>query len=153
MVSKSLKEIIFTDINGVDLIVQYRKSAVFFMKRYEDEDLKEHPRGGIYIDGKGLKNDYEFTSDQFKKLLDSLKEISNECWTDFKPIEADSMKADYDDYYDRDFDNNGCLRIRERGISIEGAYTQPPNKNNLTRLIKFNKRTFASFIYDLEKRI
>lgn len=148
-----MKEQTFIDKNGEQLIVQHRKSAVFFLKKYKDEDLKEHRSGGIYIDGDGLYIRYEFTKDTFKEIYEYLIEIGEESWKELSPRVADSMGADYDDYYDRDFDNNGSLSIGDNSIRIEGPYAQPPNKDNLTRLIKFNKRKFESFIYDFRNAL
>lgn len=148
-----MKERIFTDANGLQLIVQHRKSAVFFLKKYTDDDLSEHPRSGnTYIDGYGLYGRYEFTEEGFNELCTYLTQIADECWKDFNPRVADSMGADYDDYYDKEFDNNGSLSIGENSIRIEGPYGQPPNKAQLTRLVKFNKRKFESFIFDFNKK-
>lgn len=143
----------FTDKNGRQLIVQHRKSSVFLLKKYKEEDLKEHRSGGIYIDGVGLYANYEFANDAFSELYEYLVKVGTESWKELNPRVADSLGADYDDYYDKDFDNNGSLSIRTNSIQIKGPYAQPPNKDHLTRLIKFNKRKFESFIYDFRKAL
>ncbi|MBO1087185.1 hypothetical protein [Enterococcus mundtii] len=143
----------FTDLTGMDLIIKYRKSAIFLMKRYEDQDLVDHPLGGTYIDGKGLKHQYIFSDETFAVIYQFLFEISDKCWNQVKPTLANSATADYDDYYDREFDNNGSLSIDKNMINISGCYAQPANEDKLTRLIKFDKRKFESFIYDFGKLI
>lgn len=149
-----MKQEVFIDLDGVELIVQYRKSALFFMKRYEDCDLKLHVRSGeTFIDGSGLGHNYRFSEEEFGRLYTFLQAAGGFSWTALNPRVADSMGADYDEYYDRDFDNNGRLSIKEGTIIIEGCYTQPANKEKLTRLIKFNKRKFESFMYDMKKVI
>lgn len=148
-----MKERIFTDKNGEQLIIQHRKSAVFILKKYKDGDLEKHRSGEIYIDGAGLYGNYEFAKDMFNELYQYLVKAGAESWKDINPRVADSMGADCDDYYDRDFDNNGSLSIGDNSIRIEGPYAQPPNKDNLTRLIKFNKRKFESFIYDFRNAL
>lgn len=146
-----MKEKVFTDVNGMELIVQFRKSAIYFLKKYKDEDLKQHRTGGIYIDGEGLGCDYVFSDEEFNLLCETLITAANESWKNFNPKEATSFSSDYDEYYDRDFDNNGSLTLRKKKLSIEGPYTQIANNKQQTRLIKFNKRQFESFIYDLKK--
>lgn len=148
-----MKECIFIDKNSEQLIIQHRKSAVFFLKKYKNEDLEKHRSGEIYIDGTGLYANYAFTKDTFKELYEYLAKVGTESWKELKPRVADSMGADYDDYYDREFDNNGSLSIGNNVIRIEGPYAQQPNKDHLTRLIKFNKRKFESFIYDFRKAL
>ncbi|MGR6899571.1 hypothetical protein [Rummeliibacillus sp. BSL5] len=148
-----MQQQIFTDKNGEQLIVQYRKSAIFFLKKYREEDLREHRNGGLYIDGKGLYHRFEFAEENFKALYDFLIIVARKSWISFNPRVADSMGADYDDYYDKEFDNNGLLQIGSNVIKAGGPYAQPPNKYNLTRLIKFNRRKFESFIYDFKKEL
>lgn len=145
-----LNEKTFTDKNGHQLIVRHRKSAIFFLKHYKDDDLKKHPTGGIYIDGAGLACDYYFTDDTFKELYNYLIAAGNESWKDLNPREIDSFGAEYDEYYDKEFDNNGSLGVGWNCILIQGPYAQPPNKEHITRLIKFNKRKFESFMYDFK---
>lgn len=146
-----MKEKVVTDLNGVKLIIKYRKSAVFLLKEYKDEDLILHRCGETFIDGQGLGHGYEFSRDQFIELYESLKECGSKAWSNITPKEADSFGSDYDDYYDKDFDNNGSLSLTKNRISIEGPYAQVPNKEKLTRLIKFNKRKFEAFMFDYEK--
>lgn len=142
-------ETIFTDINGELLIVKHRKSAVFF-ERLADLEIenKFHPEL-VSIDE--LKRSYRFTDYMFKKFIDHCNAIAIESWSSFSPKEADSLSSDYDDYYDREFDNNGSLSIRKNEIKIEGPYNQPKSNGERVRLIKFNKRKFESFVYDLNQ--
>lgn len=141
----------FIDVNGVELIVRYRKSAVFLEKKYSDIDLREHRKGGIYIDGDGLDWRFDFSEETFKSLHEFLTSISKECWSAFEPKIIDSFGAEYDDYYDKEFDNNGSLRIGENFIYVSGPYAQPPNKERITRLIKFNKRKLESFMFNFNE--
>lgn len=144
-----MEEKIFTDNNGEILIIRHRKSAVFF-ERIADikQENKFHPElVSIYE----LKRKYRFSDYMFKEFIKHCNAIAYESWANFTPKEADSMRADYDGYYDREFDNNGSLSICKNEIDIEGPYNQPKANGERVRLIKFNKRTFESFIYDLNK--
>lgn len=141
----------FLDVNGTELIVKYRKSTVFFEKKYFDNDLREHCDGSVYIDSDGLDWRFDFSKEVFKALNEFLNIISKECWSNFTPKEIDSFGAEYDDYYDKEFDSNGSLRIGGNFICAEGPYAQPPNKEKITRLIKFNKRKFESFMFDFNE--
>lgn len=149
-----MQELIFIDQNGEQLIVRYRRSAVFFIREtdlsiegyvspyWSDKtpvfDLKEHHRK------------YMFDREVFNRFIDCMEHIGQECWKNFTPREADSFASDYDDYYDKEFGNNGSLSIFDKGICIEGPL-QKKTKTPFIRLIKFNKRTFGSFVFDLLK--
>lgn len=150
-----MKERIFEDVNGQKLIVKHRKSAIFFEgianiekpNGYKGEDHKP------YICITELNRTYQFSEEVFKEFIDYCNVIASESWSKFVPKEIDSLGADYDDYYDKDFDNNGRLSIGSCYMDIEGPYTQLKSDGEVIRLIKFNKRKFESFIHDLNRLI
>lgn len=147
-----MKTEIFTDINGKELIVKHRKSAIFFEKKANIEKLNSYgERHKKYICITELHSLYNFTKEEFERFVDYCIQIANDSWKNFEPKVADTMGADYDDYYDKEFDNNGSLSIRPQTISIEGPYTQLKESGEIVRLIKFNKRQFESFVFDLKK--
>ena len=116
------------------LVVKHRKSAIIFENANgKKEREKDFP--------------YEFTEVGFKDFADYIEEIANESWTNIVPKEADSMGADYDEYYDRRYDANGYLSIGENGISITAPYW------SVDTLYQFNKPKIQSFIYDLRKKV
>ncbi|NME95333.1 hypothetical protein HF847_04910 [Clostridium cochlearium] len=124
----------FKTINGLELVVKNRKSAVIF------EIGNNHEENNFNFS-------LIFNFDTFKDLFEHLKEVSNKSWNNIKPREADSLGADYDEYYDRQLDNNGCLAIRENMLLIE----RPALESN--KLYQFNKRKMESFLYDFRKII
>lgn len=140
------------NFNG--LIVQHRKSAVFFMREtdlnvegyvspyWKDQTPVVHPSE--------MRQKYTFSQAEFAEFVAYLEQIANEAWKSFVPKEADSWGADYREYYDKEFDTEGDLRIDKYFIDIEGPY-QPKTNDPIIRLYKFNKRKFESFIYDLHK--
>ena len=151
-----MKECIFTDKNGEQLIVRHRKSAVFFL-RETDPNVK----GFVspfwedktpVVSRKELIRKYNFSPDILKELFEYLKATAIESWKEVTPKVADSLGADYNEYYDRELDNNGYLKIGNGMISLEGP-VQKKTDDPAVRLYKFNKRKFESFIYDLEKVI
>lgn len=119
----------FKTIDGLELIVANRKSAVIF-------ELGDNNKGDEF------RFSFTFDSDTFKELFEYLKEVSNKSWNNIKPREANSLGADYDEYYDRQLDNNGCLVIKENMLLIE----RPALESN--KLYQFNKRKMESFLYD-----
>lgn len=123
----------FTDIKGSELIVYSRRSAVFFELGYHDT--------------KNIKYDFEFmyTSDQFNKFISYINDAAIKSWSNLEPKEANSISGDYFEYYDRELDNNGYLRIKGNSLRIER-----PSFDS-TRLYKFNKKKMESFIFDLRK--
>ena len=144
-----------TERNFNGLIVQHRKSAVFFL-RETDLSIEGYVSGfwsdkTPVIKPSELKREYEFSQDEFKEFVAYMEQIANEAWKNFAPKEADSLGADYAEYYDREIDNNGYLRIGKHFINLEGPANQPKTDNPMVRLYKFNKRKFESFIYDLRK--
>ncbi|MGG0891667.1 hypothetical protein [Cytobacillus horneckiae] len=120
---------VFKSKNGIELIVKNRKSAVFF-------EILGHGHYQAVL---------EFTSLKFENFITHLEDISNKAWDNFTPKEADSFGSDYYEYYDKEFDNNGYLTIRDDWIFIERPSLDSP------RFYKFNKRKMESFLCDLKK--
>jgi hypothetical protein len=123
----------FIDENSSNLIIGHNKSNIIFK-----------------TDNKNIKKDYYlniyFSECVLKEIVKYLESISREIWDGFKPKEADSISSDYEEYYDRKYDNNGYLSIlKENGFKIEKPYKTCPY------MYKFNKRRMESFIYDLNK--
>lgn len=123
----------FVDKYGANLIVEYNKTNVLFKTDY-----------------KNIRNKYVlklyFEEDIFKELIICLKIISEQIWKDFIPKIADSTKSDYDEYYDRKYDNNGYLNVyRDCILRVERP------SEDCSYMYKFNKRRMESFIYDLKK--
>lgn len=143
------------NFNG--LIVRHRKSAVFFEREtdlnIEGYVLPHWKDQTPVVQPSESSRKYIFSKDEFKEFLVYMEQIANEAWKSFTPKEADSLGADYADYYDREFDNEGSLWIGKYYISLEGPFNQPKTNNPIVRLYKFNKRKFESFIYDLQKTL
>lgn len=144
-----------TERNFNGLIVRHRKSAVFFER---ETDLNIEGYVSPYWEDKTpviqpseLRCKYHFSQDDYKEFLSYMEQIANEAWKSFTPKEADSMGADYDNYYDREFDNEGSLSVGKYFVDVEGPANQPKTNSPIVRLYKFNKRKFESFIYDLRK--
>lgn len=149
-----MKEQIFTDKEGQELIVKHRKSAVLFEGKVDVTKPNSYgERHSEYICIKELRKLYNFSKEDFEEFIAYCEEISSESWSNFEPKVADSIGADYDDYYDKEFDNNGSLSIRAGIISIEAPYTQLKSKGEIVRFIKFNKRKFESFVFDLRRAV
>ena len=140
------------NFNG--LIVRHRKSAVFFMR---ETDLNIEGYVSPYwkdqtpvVNPNEIKRKYDFSPVEFDELVAYLEQIANEAWKNFTPKEADSLGADYGEYYDGEFDNEGSLWLGKHSIDVEGPF-QPKTTDSIIRLYKFNKRKFESFIYQLHQ--
>lgn len=123
---------IFETVNGGNLVVISRKSAVIF----EAEETNGN---------QGLKFIFEFGEETFLELVDYLQTLSNKSWSNFVPSECNSCGSDYSEYYDRALDNNGYLDFRDNTLRIERPTLES------TKLYQFNKKKMESFVYDLKK--
>lgn len=126
----------FQTINSLELIVINRKSAVIFEIGNLDEGNK-----------KQYDFDFKFTPEAFKELLEHIETISNTSWANIVPKEATNFRSDYNEYYDRQLDNNGYLSIKENVLNIE----RPTSESK--RLYQFNKNKVQSFIFDFRKAV
>lgn len=125
---------VFTCSNGIELIVKHRKSAVIFEMNQNQINNKYNVT-------------YNFGLKDFIELFNYIKMIANEAWTNLSPKEANSLGSDYYEYYDKDFDTNGYLRIRENTIYID----RPTLDGH--KLYQFSKKKMESFIFDFEKLV
>lgn len=147
-----MKEILLD--NG--LVIQYRKNAVFFL--YENNSSDEGYTYPFWEDQtpytkrEELEKKFNLSETEFKDFLETLNKISCSAWSNIEPKLATNLSMDYWEYYDRDFDSNGYLSIKNDGIYLEGP-AQPKTKNKYNRLYKFDKKKMASFLYDLERKV
>ena len=118
----------FDDVNGHILTVTTRKHAIIFSRRIEENS---------YLD---------FSDDVFQEFIAFLKEQANECWSNFKPKEANSFGSDYAEYYDSKLRNDGSLSLGKNGLSIVR-----PVEGNVC-CYQFNKAKMQSFMFDLLRR-
>lgn len=125
---------VFQTTNDLELIVISRKSAVIF----EIDNYQEENQHCFQL---------EFSPEMFKELLEHIEGVSNKSWINIDPKEANSCGSDYNEYYDRKFDNNGYMKIKKCILFTE----RPSLESN--KLYQFNKRKIESFIYDFRKII
>lgn len=76
------------------------------------------------------------------ELIQALTEAGEFAWKNLKYHEANSFGNDYYEYYDRELDSEGYLRI------IKGflVFDRPADSY---KLYQFNKAKFQTFMYDL----
>lgn len=122
----------FEALNGLKLNVTNRKSAVIF-------ELDQSQTEGKY------QFELEFSQEKFQEFLNHIKSVSNDSWKGLVPKKADSMGADYWEYYDRELDNNGYLSLNNNTLKIE----RPSLESG--KLYQFNKKKMESFIFDCDE--
>lgn len=122
----------FIDKKGVNLIIEHNKTNIVF--KTDNKNIERNYYLNLY-----------FSETAFKEIIKYLEEISKDIWRNFNPKEADSVSSDYEEYYDRKYDNNGYLSIKENFFNIERPYIDCPY------MYKFNKRRMESFIHDLNR--
>lgn len=121
-----------TFTNG--LVVKHRKSAIIF----ENEAGKR--------EGQELFK-YPFSPSEFDDFVSYIETIANEAWTNVTPKDATSAGSDYWEYYDRKYENNGYLHVKDDGIQVTAPH------NSIDTLYQFNKPKIQSFIYDCRKKL
>lgn len=124
---------IFTGEDGLELSVITNKRNICF-------DLLKANSGGAW------KWRFYFSEAEFRRLVKYLEIEAKKIWVNFEPKEANSWASDYDEYYDREYDNNGYLSI-ENSFTL---YISGPD-NTSSKLYQFNKRKLESFIFDCQK--
>jgi hypothetical protein len=113
------------------LVVKHRRSAIIL----ENENGKPEAESRFF---------FSFTNKEWVEFIDHLNAAAGEAWSTTIPKEAHSMGSDYDEYYDRRYDNNGYLSLTDTGISIKAPHLSRDT------LYQFNKAKIQSFLYDLE---
>lgn len=61
---------------------------------------------------------FTFTPEVFNDIIKTLSTDASHIWNNFTPRIAESLGADYYEYYDRKLDNNGYLSISVDHCSI-----------------------------------
>lgn len=121
-----------------------------FIGLNEDVLVVENNKKNIIfkVEGKQfLDADIYFSDENKKSFVSYLEMVAKELWSDFEPKEAYSMGSDYNEYYDRKYDNNGYIRIlKANGLRIERPSGECPY------MYKFNKSKMQSFVFDLKNR-
>lgn len=93
------------------------------------------------------KEAFEFRRSEYDRLVNHLETEANRIWKNLKPRVADSFESDYDEYYDREYDNEGGLRFIDHENPIIHLVLHPPY-GSINRLYQFNKRRMESFLFD-----
>ena len=81
----------FISENGLDLVIKSKKSAIIF----EIGGINKEKYKFIFI----------FKPDIFRYLFEYIEFEARECWSGLELKEADSLSSDYNEYYDKEFDN------------------------------------------------
>lgn len=121
----------FTDKHGVVLIVRQLKHSVVFELAHDE---------------KGHHFDLRFEPDQYKELMAYIDESAQLSWDNLVLRDATSSASDYDEYYDKELDNNGQLAF---GNYDNLKISRPMEAHK--RMYKFNKRKMETFLFDCTK--
>ncbi|WP_028589439.1 hypothetical protein [Paenibacillus massiliensis] len=118
--------------NGLNLVIIFEKSSVVFSLEKNTESWMHQ---------------FKFDPQTFNDLYQHLECFSRKVWPNLIAKPATSHGTDYEEYYDKELDNNGYLRIEPNTLMIER-----PSKESL-RLYRFNKAKMQSFLFDLDQII
>lgn len=98
--------------------------------------------------GENNQRAFLFDEQTFKEFVNYLQQEGNFTWKNFNPKEATSFSSDYDEYYDKEYDNNGYLSVDgNRVVTVTACW------NAENRLYQFSKAKLQSFVHDCLKRI
>lgn len=97
-----------------------------------------------------MKERLVFTKEEFKEIIGELKGVAVEIWGDkFELKEVTSMGNDYDEYYDRKYDNNGYLSVGKHHNDFIVKIERPCKGSH--RFYRLNKAKAQTFINDCVK--
>lgn len=126
------QDILKTKTFSNGLVVKHRRYAVIF----ENKEGKAYDRCKFY---------YQFSDQELRELLYYLEDAGNQCWKGgIHPKEGKNPLADYYEYYDKNCDDNGCLKIaRGDTLAIHAPF------GSMDTLYQFSKPKLEAFLYDL----
>lgn len=126
-------ELTVVDRYGLDLtIIKKGKQIIFF------ESQKDNYKDMLH---------FYFDKDILESIRVFLNKLATNTWPNLNIREANSLESDYDEYYDKESDNNGYMSINCNGFTIERSNLE----SNI--LYHFNKKRMESFLYDLNKKV
>lgn len=105
-------------------------------------------RSNVELHSESEGGEFEFSKDEFDEIKRSIIDGANNIWKNLNPRIADSFSSDYDEWYDKEADNEANLILIPKACTFKII---PPFGYKGTRLYRFNKRTIESFIFDLNE--
>lgn len=104
----------------------------------------------LHVNSEKMREQIEFTKEEFKNFVDELKGKAITIWKDkFKLKEISSMGNDYWEYYDRKYDNNGYLSVGKRTNGYMVTIERPCEDSH--RFYQLNKAKSQTFLNDCIK--
>lgn len=117
------------------IIHGYRKGKAII---FENASMNPY-QGRVFI-----KMDQEMFDSYYKQLF----VLANSIWKDLELREVTGFGNDYQEYYDKELDNDGSA-----AIDVNGIYFYPPAPHlKSNRLYRFTKKKIETYLYDLKKR-
>lgn len=116
------------------------------LKANKTKNVEVRIRENVSNDFIGKDNLSMYFEDNVEDVYKFFNGLFRIVWKDFNPKEANNFSSDYNEYYDKELDNNGYLAFHKTKCL---TFYRPMPDNN--RLYIFNKRRAESFIYDFEK--
>lgn len=92
---------------------------------------------------------FNFTKNQYFYFYSQLLEMAKEIWPGIVLKEVTSAGNDYEEYYDKELDNNGEASIDATGVSF---YPPAPHLGS-NRLYRFTKSKIQTYLFDLKKYV
>ena len=90
---------------------------------------------------------FKFTKREFFVFYKQLLEMAKDIWPDLTLKDVTSAGNDYEEYYDKELDNDGSASIDDDGI-----YFRPPAPHlESNRLYRFTKAKIQTYLFDLQK--
>lgn len=118
----------------------------------EDPVLHVHKKGKSIEFINASMNPYlsyvtiEFSKKDFQIFYNQLLEMAQEIWPDLQLREATSFGNDYEEYYDRELDNDGSAWVGDCVLSF-----RPPAPHlESDRLYRFTKTKMQTYLFDLK---
>lgn len=122
----------FKDKNGKILIFKLYNNKITF--NCETKDIVKNK----------FKYEYTFTKNDFINIFNTLLDMCTEKWKKLTLKKVYSLCNDYEDMYDKDFDNNCSITLNKHTFSLK--FNKPDCDED--RLVWLTKPYTESFLYD-----
>lgn len=99
------------------------------------------------LESRRYRYEYKFDNKTFVDIFYYLQELIKENWKDIRLHPVNTLSNDYEEIYDKEFDDNCSVSIYKNMLIFDKCL------DDNTRLVRLTKTYAATFLYDYQKII